>query len=171
MKALLVIDMLRDFVELDGSLPVPGAERLIEPINEAIGGFRDTGEPVIFVCDSHDEDDREFRAWPKHAVTGTEGGDVVAALDKRDEDIVVLKKRYSAFYNTELERILKEKGVDTLALTGVLTDICVMHTAVDAAMRNYKVVVLKDATASVSDERHEWALQHMRDVVIEAEIK
>lgn len=171
MRALLVIDMLRDFVEEKGSLPVPGAVRLIKPINEVIKKFREKGEPVIFVCDSHDEDDREFKAWPKHAVTGSRGAEVVDGLDKEVADPVVRKKRYSAFYNTDLEKVLKEKKVDHLVLTGVLTDICVMHTAVDAAMRNYKVTVLKDCTASVSDERHDWALQHMRDVVIEAEVK
>jgi nicotinamidase-related amidase len=170
MRALLVIDMLRDFVEEDGSLPVPGAKKLLGPINSVIKEFRESGEPVIFVCDSHDEDDREFKAWPKHAVTGSRGAEIVDGLDKRDTDRVVLKKRYSAFYNTELDGVLKENNVDVLVLTGVLTDICVMHTAVDAAMRNYGVKVLKDCTASVSDERHEWALQHIRDVVMEAEV-
>ncbi len=171
MRALLVIDMLRDFVEEGGSLPVPAAKKLIEPINKVIKGFRKNGEPVIFVCDSHDEDDREFKAWPRHAVTGSTGAEVVDGIDKRAGDTVVSKKRYSAFYDTELEKVLKQKKIDTLALTGVLTDICVMHTAVDAAMRNYNVIVLKDCTASVSNERHEWALQHMRDVVIEAKIE
>ncbi len=171
MRALLVIDMVRDFVEEDGSLVVPEAKNLIGPINKAIDDFRKKNEPVIFVCDSHDEDDREFKGWPRHAVTGSRGAEVVDALDKRMDDPVVRKKRYSAFYDTELERVLKKKGIDTLVLTGVLTDICVMHTAVDAAMRNYNVVVLKDCTGSVSRERHEWALQHMRDVVIEAKIE
>ncbi|MEE8167860.1 MAG: isochorismatase family cysteine hydrolase [Candidatus Hydrothermarchaeales archaeon] len=171
MRALLVIDMLKDFVEEDGSLPVPDAKKLIEPINKVLQEFRENREPVIFVCDSHDEDDREFKAWPKHAVTGTKGAEIIEELDKREEDVVVKKKRYSAFYNTDLEEILKDRSVDTLVLTGVLTDICVLHTATDAAMRNYKVVVLKDCVASVNEERHECALMHMQDVLIEAEIR
>ncbi len=171
MRALLVIDMLKDFVEEDGSLPVPDAKKLIKPINKALQEFRENRDPVIFVCDSHDEGDREFKAWPKHAVTGTEGAEIIEALNKREENVVVKKKRYSAFYNTDLEEILKKKDVDTLVLAGVLTDICVLHTATDAAMRNYKVVVLKDCVASVNEERHEWALRHMQDVVIEAEIR
>ncbi len=170
MRALLIIDMLKDFVDEGGRLVVPEAQKLIDPINKVIEDFRRNDEPVIYVCDSHDEDDREFKAWAKHAVTGSVGADVTDGLDKRDIDTVVKKKRYSAFYNTGLDAVLKEKKIDALVLTGVLTDICVLHTAVDAAMRNYNVTVLKDCTASVSKDRHEWALGHIRDVVIEAEI-
>lgn len=171
MKALLVIDMLNDFVNEDGALPVPIAKKLIEPINQQIKKFRERGEPIIFICDAHDEDDREFKAWPKHAVEGTEGAEVVKELDKRPEDIVVKKKRYSAFYDTNLEEILKEKGVDTLVMTGVLTDICVMHTATDAAMRNYKVIVLENCIGSASNEAHDWAIKHMENILLEVEIK
>jgi nicotinamidase-related amidase len=163
--------MLNDFVREDGALPVPNAKKLIDPISKQIKEFRDRGEPIIFVQDSHDENDKEFRAWPKHAVEGTEGAEVVRELDKRPEDFVVKKKRYSAFYGTNLEEILREKGVDTLVLTGVLTDICVMHTAVDAAMRDYKVVIPEDCVASSSREAHEWAIKHMKNILLEVEIK
>jgi nicotinamidase-related amidase len=162
--------MLNDFVREDGALPVPGANKLIEPINKLIGEFRERKEPIIFVQDSHDEDDREFKAWPKHAVEGTEGAEVIKELDKRPEDIVVKKKRYSAFYNTDLDDILREKGVDTLVLTGVLTDICVMHTATDAAMRNYKIIVPENCVASSTEENHKWAIKHMKEILLEVEV-
>ena len=171
MKALLVIDMLRDFVNEDGALPVPDAKTLTGPINREIKRFREEGAPLIFVCDAHDEDDREFLAWQKHAIDGTEGAEVIDALDKRDGDTVIKKKRYSAFYNTNLEEVLKEKGIDTLVLTGVLTDICVMHTAADAAMRNYKVIVPEDCVKSVTKEAHDWAIKHIKDILLEVEVK
>jgi nicotinamidase-related amidase len=165
MRALLVIDMLKDFVHKDGALPVEGAAKLVPRINEEITKFRGRGAPVIFIADSHTSDDKEFEIWPKHCVKGSEGAEVVEDLDRKDEDEIVEKTTYSAFYNTRLEEVLKEKGVTELVLTGVLTDICVMHTAADAAMRGYRVRVLKDCVASSSRETHEWALKHMKDIL------
>jgi nicotinamidase-related amidase len=171
MKALLVIDMLKDFVSEGGSLVVEGAGDLVEPINREIKKARRGGDLVVFVCDAHDRDDREFTVWPSHAVEGTEGAEIVEELDRRPEDPVVKKKRYSAFYNTDLEEVLENHGVDHLVLTGVLTDICVMHTAVDAAMRDYRVTVLKDCVKSATEEAHRWALKHMEDIIMEVEIE
>jgi len=171
MKALLVIDMLKDFVNEGGSLVVEGAGDLVEPINWEIKKARQGGDLVVFVCDAHDRDDREFTVWPSHAVEGTEGAEIVEELDRRPGDPVVKKKRYSAFYNTDLEEVLENHGVDHLVLTGVLTDICVMHTAVDAAMRDYRVTVLKDCVKSATEEAHRWALKHMEDIIMEVEIE
>lgn len=157
--------MLNDFIREDGALPVKGAEKLIPRINEAIKEFRDRGEPVIFVADSHEPDDKEFRIWPRHCVKGTEGAQVVEELDRRPEDELVEKTTYSAFYNTRLGEVLRGRGVDEVVLTGVLTNICVLHTAADAAMRGYKVRVLRDCVASSTRDAHEWALRHMREVL------
>ncbi len=164
-RALLVIDMLKDFVYENGALPVPRAMDIVPCINEKIREFRERGEPIVFVCDAHDENDREFKVWGRHAVEGTEGAEVIDELDKREEDIVVKKKRFSAFFETNLEEILREKGVDTLVITGVLTNICVLHTAADASMRNFKVVVPKECVATVDDKTQEWALRHISEVL------
>ncbi|NOZ76324.1 MAG: cysteine hydrolase [Euryarchaeota archaeon] len=171
MKALLVIDMLKDFVNEDGRLVVPGAGELIGPINRQIRKVREGGGLVIFVCDAHDRDDREFRVWPPHAIEGTRGAEVIDELDRQSGDPIIKKKRYSAFYNTDLEEVLEAHGVDHLLLAGVLTDICVMHTAVDAAMRDYRVTVLEDCVKSASEEAHRWALKHMKDIIMEVEIE
>ena len=90
---------------------------------------------------------------------------MVEELDKDNRDEIVEKTTYSAFYNTRLEEVLKEKGITEVVLTGVLTDICVMHTAADAAMHGYNVRVLKDCVASSSREPHEWALKHMKSIL------
>lgn len=165
MRALLVIDMLNDFVRADGALPVEGASKLVPRINQLIRKFRERGEPIIFIADSHAPDDKEFTIWPKHCVQGTDGARVVDGLERQPGDELVEKTTYSAFYNTRLESVLKERGVDELVLTGVLTNICVLHTAADAAMRGYKVRVLKDCVASSTEENHEWALRHMQEVL------
>lgn len=157
--------MLKDFIHEDGALPVKGAAELIPRINQRIKEFRSRGEPIVFIADSHAPDDKEFKIWPKHCVKGSEGAEVVEELEKEEEDEVVEKSTYSAFYDTRLEEVLREKGVEVLVLTGVLTDICVLHTAADAAMGGYKVRVLKDCVASSTKENHEWALRHMREVL------
>ncbi len=159
MKALLVIDMLNDFVEEDGTLVVPKAKSLIPAINAEIKKFRDASEAIIFVCDSHAKNDKEFKIWPAHCIAGTKGAEIVEGLDFQN-DTIVRKTRYSTFYKTDLEKLLKNKKIDTLVLTGILTDICVLCTAGDAYMRGFKVIAPENCVASVSEERHEWALKH-----------
>lgn len=165
MRALLVIDMLRDFVDKKGALPVLEARSIIPAINREIARARAARESVIFVCDSHAPDDKEFKLWPRHAIAGSEGAKIVDELDYKKGDAIVRKTTYSAFYKTRLEKILKRRRADALVLTGVLTDICVLHSASDAYLHGFKVVVPRDAVASVSKERHEWALKHMREVL------
>ncbi len=165
MKALLIIDMINDFVEEKGALFVEGAKNLIPNINEKIKKFREEGGLIIFVCDAHSEDDKEFEVWGKHAVKGTWGSEIAGGMDYREGDIRVDKTRFSAFFKTNLEDILKEHGIEKVYLTGILTDICVLYTAGDAYMRGFKVAVFKDCVKSVSEERHEWALKHMKEVL------
>jgi nicotinamidase-related amidase len=165
MKALLVIDMLNDFVEEGGTLVVPKAKSLIPAINAEIKKFREADEAIIFVCDSHAKNDEEFKLWHAHCVAGTKGAEIVKGLDYKKGDVIVRKTRYSAFYKTNLEKLLKNKKIDTLVLAGILTDICVLYTAGDAYVRGFKVIVPKNCVASVSEERHEWALKHMGEVL------
>lgn len=73
-SALLVIDMLNDFIEDGGSLVVPGARRIVPRLARILAGAREQGIPVIYITDSHREDDHEFRYWPAHAVSDTWGG-------------------------------------------------------------------------------------------------
>ncbi|MFQ5892172.1 MAG: cysteine hydrolase family protein [Candidatus Methanofastidiosia archaeon] len=165
MKALLVIDMLNDFVSEKGSLYVPGAEELILYINEKIREFREKKEPMIFVCDSHAENDVEFEIWPPHCIKGTWGSEIHPELEVHPEDLILEKTTYSAFFKTELEEILQEKKIENLLLCGVCTDICVLHTAADAKMRDYEVKVLKKGVKTLSQERQRFGLSHMADVL------
>jgi nicotinamidase/pyrazinamidase len=74
------------------------------------------------------------------------------------------KRRYSGFFGTDLDLRLRENGIKTIILVGVLTDICVMYTSADASARGYEVIVIKDATGSTSRENHEFAIEHMKSV-------
>ncbi len=162
---LLVIDMLNDFIDEKGSLVVPGAGRIVPRVREVVESAREQGIPVIYVTDWHREDDREFDYWPPHAVEGSWGSQVVPELAPMPGDHLVRKRRYSAFFGTDLDLFLRERGVVKLYLTGVLTNICVYATALDAAMRGYEVAVFRDAVASLSEETDAFIFQQLREVL------
>jgi nicotinamidase/pyrazinamidase len=164
-SALLVIDMLNDFIEDEGALVVPGAKRIVPRIKDIIEEARQQGVPVIYITDSHREDDHEFRYWPSHAVSDTWGGQVIDELAPAEGDYIVPKRRYSAFFGTDLDIYLRELGKKKLYLTGVLTNICVYATALEATMLNYHVYVFKDAVASLSAETDRFIFQQLEEVL------
>lgn len=161
-KALVVIDMLRDFVDADGKLSIgPSAAGVVQAIARKVEEARREGWPVIYVCDRHAEDDPEFAMFPPHCVAGTPGADVVAELRPRPGDKIVPKRRYSAFFQTDLDLTLRELGVDEIVLAGVCTNICDLYTAADARMLGYRVTVPRDCVASFDEAAHEFALKEM----------
>ncbi|MEM1657813.1 MAG: isochorismatase family cysteine hydrolase [Candidatus Jordarchaeales archaeon] len=164
-KAVLVIDMLKDFIEKGAVLEVPKGREIIPNIKRLTDEARKRGVLVIYVCDSHDPKDPEFSKWPPHAVEGTKGAEVVDQLKPKDGDIVVRKLKYDGFLGTALDLVLRSRKIDSLIVTGVLTNICVLYTASTASMLGYNVTVVRDCVASTSDKEHEWALHHMGDVI------
>lgn len=166
MRALLVIDMLNDFLLPEGKLFVgESGQKIIPFIRDKITEFRREGERVIYICDSHRSDDAEFAMFPPHSVRGTRGGRVVEELAPYGDDIIILKRRYSAFFATELDLTLRELGLTHLVLTGVCTNICVLYTAADARNLGYHVTVFREGVASFSMESHEFALKEMELVL------
>jgi len=166
-EALLVIDMLNDFVREGAPLEVPETRRVIPAIKREIENARKSDNPVIYVCDAHRPEDREFSkfGWPPHAIEGTEGAQVVDELRPLEGDYILKKTTYSGFYNTDLDNILKKLNVESLRLTGCVTHICVMFTASDAVLRDYKVSVVSDAVAGLDKEDHEAGLRIMKNVL------
>ena len=166
-QALLVIDMLNDFVLPGAPLEVPATRRIVQTIRREIDAAHAAGSPVIYLCDSHAPDDREFTkfGWPPHAVTGTKGAEVVAELRPASQDVVIPKATYSGFFGTDLDAVLKGRGVDSLRLTGCVTHICVLFTASDAVLRDYAVTVVQDGVAGIAQEDHDAALRIMKNVL------
>ena len=130
MKALVVIDMLNDFVEEDGKLPVKGAKELIPRIKRLIEAARMNDVPVIYANDSHDPDDKEFERWPKHSVEGTKGAEVTLELKPEKEDIIIPKKDLCMFTNKDAIKVLDKKGIQELYITGMATEYCVRHAVI-----------------------------------------
>lgn len=164
-SALLIIDMLNDFIEEGGSLVVPGAKRIVPRIRQILEAARQNDVPVIFITDSHREDDHEFKHWPPHAISDTWGGDVIEELKPLPGEYIIPKRRYSAFYGTDLDTYLRELGVEHVWLVGVLSNICVYATALDASMRNYRVTVFREAVASTSEETDRFIFQQLVEVL------
>jgi nicotinamidase-related amidase len=166
-EALLVIDMLNDFVREGAPLEVPDTRSIITVIKQEIDIAHAAGYPVIYVCDSHAADDKEFSkfGWAAHAVKGTRGAGIVDELKPANNDIVIPKTTYSGFYETDLEKTLRLLNVDSLRLTGDVTHICILFTAADAVLRDYKVTVVEDGVAGLAREDHDAALRIMKNVM------
>lgn len=164
-KALLVTDMLNDFVRKGAPLEVPAARKIIAAINRRIGATRRAGGRVIFVADHHAKNDPEFNRWPPHAVKGTPGCEVIEELDRRPEDILVAKTRYNAFFGTKLEAILKREKIRDVEITGVCTSICVLLTAAEIRNRYIPTAVHRDAVADLDKTSHTFALKYMNRVL------
>jgi len=160
--ALLIIDMLEVFVR--GRLRAEGAEEIIPVVRRLREEFHRRKLPVIYANDAHYPFDFEVRHWGPRAIRGSNEARVVPELEPRSEDYVVYKRRYDAFFATDLDLLLRELGVDTVVLTGVATDICVLHTAAGAFYRGYHIIVVEDGVAGVTRERHRWALGYMKEV-------
>lgn len=164
--ALIVADMLNDFVDPRGSLYVgPQAREIIPFISEKIAEFRSWGAAVIFVCDAHAENDREFKYFPAHAIKGSWGAQIIPELPPAPGDFRVEKTRYSAFAHTDLDDILKREGITEVFVVGVMTSICVMETIKELFDRDMPGVVYCQGVADSDPEAHAFALKQMQRVL------
>lgn len=173
-KALLVIDYTVDFVALDGALNCgePGVA-LEEYITNLTKSYLDEGQFVVFPVDVHDVDDPfhpETKQFPPHNIRGTKGRNLFGSLqqlyEQRKEEIQWMDKtRFSAFAGTNLELLLREREITELHLVGVCTDICILHTSVDAYNRGFKIVIHEQGVASFDPEGHKWALRHFENTL------
>lgn len=171
--ALLVIDMQNAFCRDEGSMARIGFD--VEPlrapipqIQQLVQAARDTKAPVIFTRYVYQPDYSDggiliSELFPQikeqgGLLSGTWDSEIIDELQPAVKDIVIDKNRYSAFYNTPLDSILQELGIDTLVVTGVTTNMCVESTVRDAHYRDYRVLVVREATGEVDPARYENSL-------------
>lgn len=162
--ALIIIDMVKDYFAEDKGYPItPLAREIIPSLNRTIVQFRKKGYPVIFSTDAFKENDFFFtsRMHP-HAISGSEGAEVVGELDMQKEDLWLPKPKFSAFFDTGLEKVLKEQRVTLLAVAGIATNFCVLTTAMDALCHDFKAVILEDCSTAFSREIHNQTLSVYR---------
>ncbi len=171
--ALLVIDMQNYFMEPGMPAEVPVAREIVPNINKIAGTLRAIGGTVVWVVTTFD--DQIFEDWSvlknlfspqkcqamiDNLCEGAIGHDLWPDLIVEEDDWAVEKNRFSAFIHgsSDLEERLKENNIDTLIITGTLTDVCCETSARDAMMRNFKTIMITDANAAACDEDHNNAL-------------
>ena len=164
-QALIIIDMLNDFIHPDGALYCgKRAEDIVPAIIGRRERCRTAGDAVIYLQDSHTADDKEFQKFPPHCVTGTWGNRFIDALAPADGELVIAKTRYSGFYGTELNRVLTQLKPKRVIVVGVCTSICVMDTVGGLVNRDYSVTVPADAVADFDREAHLFSLKRMEKI-------
>ncbi|MFM9318926.1 cysteine hydrolase family protein [Streptococcus sp. ST16] len=175
-KALISIDYTEDFVADQGKLTAGApAQAISEAIAQVTRLAFERGEYIFFTIDAHEEKDAfhpESKLFPPHNIIGTSGRNLYGKLadfyqaHASDSRVFWMDKRhYSAFSGTDLDIRLRERRVDTVILTGVLTDICVLHTAIDAYNLGYHIEIVKPAVASIWPEHHQFALGHFKNTL------
>ncbi|MBC7343451.1 MAG: cysteine hydrolase [Clostridia bacterium] len=162
-KAVIVIDMLNDFVT--GSLKCDRAQRIILPLKRLIESARAKGIPVIYSNDQHYKGiDKELSLWGDHALAGTKGAEVIEELRPAEGDFIIPKRRYSGFFQTDLHLLLRELGVDTLIITGLHANMCVRHTSADAFYWGYHILIPRDGTEAFTEEDYVGGLDYLAKV-------
>jgi len=159
--AVLVIDMINDFVT--GVFRSKRATKIIPNIQELLEFARKKEAPIIYATDAHLLNvDRQFQVWAQHAAKGSWGAEIIDELKPKKGDFRVFKRKYSAFQGTDLDMLLRELKVDTLILTGVVTDICIQHTAADAFFKGYKTIVPQDCVEAVDAPTQNAAIKFLK---------
>jgi nicotinamidase-related amidase len=166
---LLVVDMLNDFFEQH---PTLSAQRtnLVSAINGLARTFRRYRQPIIWIRQEFAPDLSDgFLEMRKEnmrvTIAGTDGCEILAELDRDLTEKVIVKKRYSAFFGTDLDRILETMGAETLVVAGINTHACVRMTVIDAYQRDYEVLVVSDGIASYDAEHHEVTSRYLEGAI------
>lgn len=155
--AVIVVDMQNDFIARGAPMETPMGRELLPRLQSLLAHARATDMRVIFTAHTHRRDGSDMGVngdiWPAIAertglVDGEPGAEIVPDLAPRDDDIVIKKHRYSGFYGTDLDMILRTEKIDTVAITGVTTETCCAATARDAMYNGYRVAFISDATGT-----------------------
>ncbi|ARS89591.1 cysteine hydrolase family protein [Natrarchaeobaculum aegyptiacum] len=165
--AVVVVDMQNGFCHPDGSLYAPGSEAAIDPIADLLERAREAGVQVLYTRDVHPPEQfadahyyDEFEQWGEHVLEGSWEAEIVAELPVEDEDHVIEKHTYDAFYQTELEGWLNARGIRDLVFCGTLANVCVLHTAGSAGLRDFRPLLVEDCIGHIEEDHREYALDH-----------
>lgn len=157
--ALLVIDAIEAVGEDSLYDPDAATAAYRTAVARSVATCHATGVPVIFCNDAHVRGlDRELALWGEHGIAGESR--IFPEIEVGEGDIIVPKRRYSGFFQTDLDLTLRELGVTTVIAVGADTNICVLHTLADAYFNNYASIVVTDATMTFLCGTQEGALEH-----------
>jgi nicotinamidase-related amidase len=157
-SALLVIDMQQFFLQPTSPTFTCGGLAILPTVRQLIHAFRAANRPVIYTCHVHHPDRLDAGImgwwWQGMCTEGSEESKVHSDIAPLPNEKVVFKHRYSAFYNTDLEIVLRGLKIEDLVVSGLMTNLCCESTARDAFYRDYRVFFLADGTGSVNEEMH-----------------
>ena len=171
--AVVVIDMHRGSIDAPGTVYVPEGRSIVRPLARLLDSARDAGVPVVYIVHQIRPDGSDARSpfWEeaetvadlypnvREQVVGSAWTEIASGLDPRDGDHVLPKKRYGAFSGNDLAFLLKNLRVETLVISGVETEICVIATAFHAFNEDYRVVVPRDGVAALDPDLGDAALR------------
>ena len=161
--AIIIVDMIKDNVPTDSPY-----RRILPNLQRLLSEARKAGCLIVFANDSFLALDPLFRGRIKpHALRGTEGVKVISDLEPQEQDIVLDKRRFSAFFKTDLDMTLRVFGVDTIAVCGITTEVCVLHTVLDGMANDFKVILLEDCCTSLTEAESHAVLNSYRKPRIE----
>ena len=170
-KVILVVDMLNGFCR-EGSLASARLDSITSRLRQHLEREAAAGAHLVFLADTHAPDDPEFAMFPAHCVEGSGEDEIVPELAALAAAGTVVRKRtFSGFHGTGLDEVLEGLAPGVVEVTGVCTDICVLHTVYELRIRGYEVVVRSDlvetydAPGHDADELQRFALAHIRDVL------
>jgi nicotinamidase-related amidase len=164
--ALLLVDVINDLSFPGAGALVHASERMSHRLARLAARAREAGLPVIYVNDNFGQWRSDWRAVIDRCLSkGAPGHRVAAVLKPSEGDYFVLKPKHSGFFSTTLDLLLRNLGVDVLILTGIAADICILFTANDAHMRDYRVVVPHDCVAANTPRKREFALRQIRETL------
>jgi len=165
--AVVIVDMQNGFCHPDGSLYAPGSEEAIDGCVALVDRARDAGASVVYTRDVHPPEQfedahyyDEFERWGEHVLEGSWEAELVEELDPLEAELVVTKHTYDAFYQTALEGWLESHDIDDLVFGGTLANVCVLHTAGSAGLRDYRPLLVEDAIGFIEADDREYALEH-----------
>lgn len=187
-KALLLVDLIKGFGQegYDKTMYCKNAEGIRKNLQQLVEYANKNNMQIIYCCDAHEKGDPELKGnggpWEEHCMKGTESSEIVDWLpakgllkltnensndkiggkEDHDKALRIDKRTYSGFYNTRLDSLLRYKGIKEVYIAGLVTSICVQHTAADAFFRGYKVNVVENGCADISREKHETAIEYMK---------
>lgn len=159
--AVLVIDLVKDFTDPAGKVPHSAAAQIVPQVDAFVRAARQAGALIVWVVDFHraGKPDWELQNVRAHCLEGTAGVELSPPLTSLPQDYVLHKRRYSAFFATDLDLILRENGVRGVFLTGTKTNVCVRATAQDAFQLGYRVVVPRECVSTDKAHLHQANLE------------
>ncbi len=160
--AIIVVDMLKDAFRKKDLPATQEYLRIVPKIKKLLGKARRLNIPILFACDSFLENDFIFKGKKPYSVRGTEGAEVVEDLKPKKKDQILPKRRFSAFFKTDLDQTLRLLMVDTVVVVGINTHVCVYATAMDSVCNDFNAIVLEDCSASRRREVHKGAIEILK---------